>query len=97
MAQPVMLHGGFYDSTRNAELATELEAISPHSDVIIDLASTEHLDCSSLSLMLQNLMRWKREKPGTELRLINVNPGLCDVMRLLKLDRVFLINQDPRE
>ena len=97
MAEPVMLHGGFYDSTRYDELATELEAISPHSDVIVDLASTEFLDCSSLGLMLRNLRRWKHEKPGTELRLINVRSNLFDVMRLLKLDRVFLINQDRRE
>jgi anti-anti-sigma factor len=88
-----MLHGGFYDSARNAELATELDAITPHSDVIIDLASTEYLDCSSLGLMLQNLTRWKQEKPGTALRLINVNPSLVDAMRLLQLDGVFLINK----
>jgi anti-anti-sigma factor len=93
MAAPVLLHGGFYDSTRNAELATELDAITPHSDVIIDLASTEYLDCSSLGLMLQNLTRWKQMKPGTALRLLNVNPGLVNVMHLLKLDEVFLINQ----
>jgi anti-anti-sigma factor len=97
MAAPVSLHGGFYDSGRNVELAAELDVITPHSDVIIDLASTEYLDCSSLGLMLQNLTRWKQEKPGTELRLINVNPSLFDVMRLLKLDEVFLINQDSRE
>jgi anti-anti-sigma factor len=97
MAAPVSLHGGLYDSGRNVELAAELDVITPHSDVIIDLASTEYLDCSSLGLMLQNLTRWKQEKPGTELRLINVNPSLFDVMRLLKLDEVFLINQDSRE
>jgi anti-anti-sigma factor len=92
-----MLHGGIYDAARYAELAIELDAITPHSDVIIDLASTEYLDCSSLGLMLTNLTRWKQEKPGTHLRLVNVNPGLFDVMRLLKLDGIFLINQDARE
>ena len=97
MTKPVTLHGGFYDSSRNVELAAELDVISPHSDVIIDLASTEYLDCSSLGLMLQNLTRWKLEKPGTKLRLVNVNRGLVDVMRQLRLDRVFLINQDARE
>ena len=65
--------------------------------MIIDLASTEYLDCSSLGLMLQNLMRWKQEKPGTQLRLVNANQGLVDVMRLLKLDGIFLINRDARE
>ena len=97
---PVKLHGGFYDYTRIVELAAELDAITPHSDVTIDLASTEYLDCSSLALMLLNLRRWKQEKPGTELRLVNVNPSLVDVLHQLNLDRVFLINQvnqDARE
>jgi anti-anti-sigma factor len=97
MTDPVSLHGGFYDAARNVELAAELDKISPHSDVIINLASTEYLDCSSLGLMIENLRRWKKEKPGTKLRLINVNPRLFDVMRLLGLDAVFLVNQDSRE
>jgi anti-anti-sigma factor len=97
MTEPVRLHGGFYDGNRSDELAAELEAISPHSDVFIDLAGTDYMDCSSLGLLLQSLTRWKREKPGTALRLINVNPSLVHVMRLLELDRVFLINQVSRE
>jgi anti-anti-sigma factor len=96
MTQPIALHGGFYDATRNVELAAELDKISPHSDVMIDLASTEYLDCSSLGLMIQNLRRWKREKPGTQLRLTNVNPSLFAVMRLLQLDGIFLINEESR-
>jgi anti-anti-sigma factor len=97
VAQPVTLRGGFYDPGRNVELAAELAAVRPHSDVIIDLASTEYLDCSSIGLLLHNLGRWKREKPGTKLRLVNVNPNLIEIMHRLQLDRIFLINQDPRK
>jgi anti-anti-sigma regulatory factor len=96
MTHPIVLHGGFYDATRNVELAAELDTISPHSDVMIDLASTEYLDCSSLGLMIKNLRRWKLEKPGMELRLTNVNSSLLGVMRLLQLDGVFVINEESR-
>jgi anti-anti-sigma factor len=97
MTYPITLHGGFYDVNRSVELAAELEAISPHSDVIIDLASTEYLDASSIGLLMHNLRRWKHEKPGTQLRLVNVNPNLVEIMHRLNLDRIVLINQDPRE
>jgi anti-anti-sigma factor len=92
MTEPAAFHGGYYDANRIGELAAELDAISPHSDVVIDLASTEYLDCSSLGLMVRHVNRWRLQKPGTKLRLINVNERLVTVMHALGLDRVFVIN-----
>jgi anti-anti-sigma factor len=93
MTSPVALHGGYYDIGRTSELTAELAAISPHSDVVIDLASTDYLDCSSLGLMVRNLSRWRLQKPGTDLRLVNVNGQMVKIMHLLELDRLFVINR----
>jgi len=86
------LHGGFYDSRRYFELDDELTAITPHSDVVIDMATTEYLDASSVSLLIRHLGVWRRQKPGTQLRLINVRPELAEAMRATKLDALFFIN-----
>jgi anti-anti-sigma regulatory factor len=85
------LHGGYYDVSRRAELQAELDAIEPHSDVVIDLASTEHLDCSSLGIMIGRLREWRVAKPATQLRLRNVTPQLTRVLGILKLDELFIL------
>ncbi|MHB8148257.1 MAG: STAS domain-containing protein [Vulcanimicrobiaceae bacterium] len=86
------LHGGYYDGNRHAEFEAELAVISPHSDVVIDLASTEYLDAWCCSLLIRNLAKWREQKPGTQLRLMNVQPQLAGVLRSLELDRIFFIN-----
>src|SRR5665213_2203469 len=84
------LHGGYYDFSRKSELKVEFDAIEQHSDVVIDMASTEHLDCSCLGVMVRRLREWRVGKPETQLRLINVAPRLERVMQLLKLEQVFV-------
>ncbi|GAC1391204.1 MAG: hypothetical protein NVSMB31_08510 [Vulcanimicrobiaceae bacterium] len=91
MTTPAALHGGDYDIGRKDELKAELDAISPHSDVVIDLANTASLDCFSLGIMVSKLEEWRAEKPGTNLRLLNVNRGVEKVMRSLRLERIFII------
>ncbi len=91
MTTPAALHGGEYDIGRRDELKAELDLISPHSDVVIDLTSTVSLDCYSLGMMVGKLKEWRAEKPGTNLRLLNVNRDLVKVMRSLHLDRVFIV------
>jgi anti-anti-sigma factor len=86
-----VLHGGYYDFSRKAELKAEFDAIEPHSDVVVDLASTEHLDCSCLGIMIGRLREWRVYKPKTQLRLINVSPRLERVLELLKLEQLFII------
>ncbi len=91
MEETVAFHGGFYDISRKGELKAELDAISPHSDVVIDLSSTEYLDCSAVGMMVGKLRQWEKEKPGTRLRLRNVNRRLTNVMLILNLHRIFTI------
>jgi anti-anti-sigma factor len=87
-----VLHGGYYDLSRKSELKAEFDAIEPHSDVVIDLASTEHLDCSCIGVMVGRLREWRVRKPETQLRLINVTPRLERMLRLLMLQQLFVIN-----
>ena len=86
------LHGGYYDGRRYDEFAAELAAISPHSDVVIDLASTEYLDAWCWSLVVQHLAKWRKQKSGTQLRLVNVRPQLAEILHTLELDRIFFVN-----
>jgi len=85
------LHGGYYDFSRKSELQAEFDAIEPHSDVVVDLASTEHLDCACLGVMIGRLNEWRMRKPKTQLHLINVAPRLARVLELLKLEQLFII------
>ncbi len=91
MAQSLRLHGGYYDLGRKVELESELASVEPHSDVFLDLAATEHLDCSCLGLMIVTLHRWRNQKPDTNLRLLNVLPGFAKVLSILRLDEVFVV------
>ncbi len=91
MHKRVMLKGGYYDILRSAELTAELNAIQPHSDVVLDLACTQHLDCACLGVMIRALNEWNRRAPGTHLRLRNVVPQVERMLQLVKLDKVFVI------
>ena len=52
-SEPRVLHGGYYDLARREELRAELDLIQPHSDVVLDLARTEHLDCSCIGVLTE--------------------------------------------
>jgi anti-anti-sigma factor len=85
------LHGGRYDISRANELARELEAIEPHSDVVLDLKQTAYLDCSCIGVLIANLKNWQTQSPQTRLRLINVAPNVASVLTLLRLDELFIV------
>ena len=91
MSEPVMLKGGRYDIFRRAELSAELDAIEPQSDVVLDLSRTEFLDCAALGLMVKALNEWNKRAPGTHLRLRNVAPKVERILKIVELDRVFII------
>ncbi len=90
-ANPVALIGGDYDIFRTRELAEELYDIEPHSDVWLDLATTEHLDCASIGVLMRNFKRWRARDPEMRLRLLNVAPRLAQVLRILRLDELFIV------
>jgi anti-anti-sigma factor len=91
MNKPVVLNGGYYDVFRTAELAAELNAIEPQSDVVLDLSNTQQLDCACLGVMIHALKEWNKRAPGTHLRLRNVVPQVEKMLHLMELDRVFII------
>jgi anti-anti-sigma regulatory factor len=91
MTEPVLLEGGYYDVARRDDLKRELHGVEPHSDVVLDLAHTESLDCSCLGILVAKLGAWRERKPDTNLRLQNVTQSLERALRLLKLDNVFII------
>jgi anti-anti-sigma regulatory factor len=62
------------------------------------IARTEYLDCSCLGVLIAKLLTWRECEPGTNLRLQNVNRDIATVLRLLKLDEVFVVksvSSDP--
>lgn len=92
IGKPILLLGGYYDVFRKADLRAELAAIEPHSDVVLDLATTDQLDCGSLGLMVARLREWRKEKPQTNLRLINVSTRIARVLTILGLDTLFIVS-----
>jgi anti-anti-sigma factor len=86
------LHGGSYDIVRRNELKAELDLVEPHSDVALNLGRVEYLDCSCLGVMVERLQLWRKARPGTNLRLQNVPPEVVKVLRLLELDRLFIVD-----
>ena len=86
------LHG-FYDCSRVAELEAVLASIEPSPGVAIDLANASHLDCASLGLLIRRLREWRKNAPETQLELQNVQPRLLTVLKMLKLDKVFIVRE----
>ena len=90
---PVVLEGGYYDVFRKKALQAELASIQSHSDVVLDLSRTEQIDCACLGLFVARLREWRAQKPGTNLRLVNVSPRIARILSLLSLDTLFIVNQ----
>jgi len=88
---PVVLRGGAYDVARRDALKAELAQVEPYTDIVIDLSTTELLDCSCIGVLAAKLRAWKDRRPQTTLRLRNVSTNIARVLRLLKLDEVFIV------
>jgi anti-anti-sigma factor len=91
MTRPLQLDGGEYDVARKEDLQAELEKTEPHSDVVLDLAKTDYMDCSCVGVLIGKLHEWRGEDPDTHIRLRNVAPSIARMLGLLELDRVFVI------
>jgi anti-anti-sigma factor len=91
MTRPLQLDGGEYDVARKEDLRAELEKTEPHSDVVLDLAKTDYMDCSCVGVLIGKLHEWRGEDPDTHIRLRNVAPSIARMLGLLELDRVFVI------
>jgi len=91
MTKPLLLEGGEYDVARKDDLRAELEQTEPHSDVVLDLAKTDYLDCSCIGVLIAKLHEWRERHPDTHLRLRNVAPSITRMLGILELDRLFVI------
>lgn len=91
MEKPLKLQGGDYDISRKDDLRAELNHTEPHSDVVLDLALTDYIDCSCLGVMIMQLRTWREQVADTNLRLQNVAPSIVRILGLLELDRLFVI------
>jgi anti-anti-sigma factor len=92
MVTPLLLHGGDYDISRKEDLRSELDRTEPHSDVVLDLALTDFVDCSCLGVFIAKLREWRQQDPDTKVRLRNVAPRIARMLSLLELDRLFVID-----
>jgi anti-anti-sigma factor len=91
MTKPLLLEGGEYDVARKDGLRAELEQTEPHSDVVLDLANTDYMDCSCLGVLIAKLHEWRERDPDTHIRLRNIAPSIARMLGLLELDRLFVI------
>ncbi len=91
MTHAVLLRGGYYDIYRLDQLRAELQAVQPHSDVLLDLATTESLDCACLGALVGHLNVWRQRAPDTNLRLKNIHPRVARILTLTQLDKVFIV------
>ncbi len=91
MTKPLLLDGGEYDVARKEFLRAELDETEPHSDVVLDLAKTDYIDCSCVGVLIAKLRDWRARDPDTHIRLRNVAPGTARMLGLLELDRLFVI------
>lgn len=97
MTKPLLLAGGEYDVARRDDLRAELDKTEPHSDVVLDLAKTDYIDCSCVGILIARLGEWRERRSDTHLRLRNVAPSIARMLGLLELDRLFVIEnvRDP--
>ncbi len=91
--RPYRLRGGYYDIGRRAELRAELDSLEPHSDIILDLAATQQVDCSCLGVMVAKLNEWRERDSEMNLRLLNVGPGVARVLNISRLDEAFIVER----
>ncbi|HEY1682895.1 MAG TPA: STAS domain-containing protein [Candidatus Tumulicola sp.] len=91
MENPLQLKSSYYDIACKDDLRAELKQTEPHSDVVLDLAMTDFIDCSCVGVLIVQLRSWREQIPDTNLRLQNVAPSVARMLGLLELDRVFVI------
>jgi anti-anti-sigma factor len=91
MTKPLQLAGGEYDVARRDDLRAELDKTEPHSDVVLDLAKTDYMDCSCVGVLIAKLDAWRAQDPDTHVSLRNVAPSIARMLGLLELDRLFVI------
>ena len=64
---------------------------NPGGTLRVDLASTKVLDEPAFGLLMVALLGMR--ETGGEVQLINVRPAVEDVLRLTRLDRVFIVGE----
>jgi anti-anti-sigma factor len=85
------LQGGDYDVGRKDDLRAEVAGIPSSEDIVLDLSTTNSVDCSCIGVLIAQLRAWRAKFPDRTFRLQNVAPGIARMIALLNLERLFLI------
>jgi anti-anti-sigma regulatory factor len=88
----MLLEGGEYDVFRRDALRIELDRIEPRTAIVLDLATTDYIDRSCIGVLIARLRSRRAFDAGRNLRLVDVRPNLATILRLLKLDEPFTID-----
>ena len=75
------LHKKFRDSYRDEK---------PTSQYVIDLAKTKSMDSSALGMLL--LLRQHAGEDKSQIRIINHNPQIKNILKLVRFDELFAMN-----
>lgn len=84
-----------FDQDAVEQCKKELEELDPSEPIVLDMEHLEHVS-STFIVVLLNLHRASRQKGG-RLSICNVTPPLMDLMRILKLDKLFSITKSTEE
>lgn len=60
----MLLEGGEYDVFRRDALRIELDRIEPRTDIVLDLATTDFIDCSCIGVLIARLRSWRERRSG---------------------------------
>jgi len=84
-----------FDQDAVEQCKKELEALDTSQPIVLDIEPLEHVS-STFIVVLLNLHRACRQRGG-HLAISNVGPTLTDLMRILKLDKLFSIAVSTEE
>lgn len=76
------------------------DALKPHvnesnAKIILSLEGVKYVDSSGFGVLLSILRSTKKNKSG--FRMCNISPEIMELIRLLKLDSIFEIDNDVEE
>lgn len=85
---PTLVCRGRFILETSGQFKTEVKSLSPqHKFVLADLSGVNYVDSAGLGALLGIYV--SAERDGCELKLINVNPRVKDLLDMTKLTAVF--------
>ena len=69
-----------------------LQAVGREKKILVDLSGVTYMDSSGIASLVEAYQRAKKQ--GAEFSLVQVNPAALRVLKLARLDKVFLIHEN---